>query len=109
MEMVKRQSVLIIEPNGEFREEIFNFLLSAGFEKVTATDSVAGALDKLRESAYDVILKAAGKPLASALQFSTALVKLSPGTKIIHMIESADQQLWDQIAARSNEIRFVIK
>lgn len=107
--MVKRQSILIIEPNSQFREEIFNFLLSAGFEEVTETDSLAAALDKLRESAYDVILKDAGKPLAGPLKFSSDLAELRPEIKIIHMINSEDQLLWDQIVAQSVEIRFVIK
>ncbi|HMB27468.1 MAG TPA: hypothetical protein VKS99_05150, partial [Blastocatellia bacterium] len=65
MEIARRKSILIIEPNAQLREEIVNFLLSAGYEDVAATDSLFEALDKIRQSEYEVIVADAGKPPAT--------------------------------------------
>jgi len=109
MEIARRQSILIIEPNAQLREEIVNFLLSAGYEDVTATDSLASAIDKLRKSEYEVTVADAGRPLAAGLQFAADLASLKPGARIIFMIKAEDQQSWDQIAAQSVGVRFLIK
>src|SRR5262245_54055709 len=109
MEIAKRQSILIIEPNEQLREEIVNFLLSAGYEDVTATDSVPAALDKIRQSEYEIIVADAGRPLTTELQFAADLASLKPGSKIIFMINAEDQQSWDQIAVQSVGVRFLIK
>src|SRR5262245_53645295 len=109
MEIARNLSILIIEPNGQIREEIVNFLLSAGYEDVTATDSLSEALDKIRQSEYEVTVADAGKPLTTGLQFAADLASLKPGAKIIFMINAEDQQSWDQIAAQSVGVRFLIK
>ena len=109
METVNRQPILIIEPNEHLREEIVNFLLSAGYENTETTDSLAAALDKIRQSAYEVVVVDAGEPLTAGLQFATDLAQLSPETKIILLIEAEDQHSWDQIAAQLVRVRFLIK
>jgi len=109
METARRQSILIIEPNEQLREEIFNFLLSAGYEEVAAADSLTAAVDKINQSGYQKIVADAGKPLIAGLQFATDLASLSHSPRIIFMINAEDQQTWDQIAAQSDEIRFLIK
>jgi CheY-like chemotaxis protein len=109
MEIARRQSILIIEPNAQFREEIVNFLLSAGYEDVAATDSLPAALDKLRQSEYEITVADAGRPLTAGLQFAAELAGMKPGAKIIFMINAEDQQSWDQVAAQSVGARFLIK
>jgi DNA-binding response OmpR family regulator len=109
MEAASRQPILIVVPNAQFREEVFNFLLSAGYENVTATDSLPAALDKIRQSEYEVTVADAGGPLTAGLQFAADLAGLKPGAKIIFMISAEDQQSWDQIAAQSVGVRFLIK
>ena len=109
MNAANRQSILIIEPNEQFREEIFNFLLSAGYEEVAAADSLAIANDKTSQSAYDIVIADAGKPLTAGQQFAADLAGISPDSRIIFMINAEDQQAWDQIAAQSGNIRFLIK
>jgi len=108
MNAANRQSILIIEPNEQFREEIFNFLLSAGYEEVAAADSLAIANDKTSQSAYDIVVADAGKPTAG-MRFAADLAGISPGARIIFMIDAEDQQAWDQIAAQSDKVRFLIK
>ncbi len=39
MKTTYHQSILIVEPNAQFREELCNFLLSAGYENVEGTDA----------------------------------------------------------------------
>jgi DNA-binding response OmpR family regulator len=109
MNAANRQSILIIEPNEQLREEIFNFLLSAGYEEVAAADSPNAALDKIRQSAYDIVVADASKPLTAGLQLARDLAGTSPSARIIFMINAEDQQSWDQIAAQSGNIRFLIK
>jgi DNA-binding NtrC family response regulator len=109
MKPAKQQSILVIEPNAQFREELYNFLLSAGYENVAAIGALAQALDKIRQSAYDVIVADAGPPEAGGLQLATDLAKLSPNSKIIVMIEDEEQRAWNQVAAEAVEIQFLIK
>jgi DNA-binding NarL/FixJ family response regulator len=109
MEIARRQSILIIEPNEQLREEIVNFLLSAGYEDVAAADCLPAALDNIRQSEYEVTVADAGRPLTAGLQFAAHLASLKPGARIIFMINAEDQQSWDQIAAQSAGIRFLIK
>ena len=109
MEIARRQSVLIIEPNAQLREEIVTFLLSAGYEDVAAAESLPAALDKIRRSEYEVTVADAGMPLTTGLQFAADLADFKPGAKIIFMINAEDQQSWDQIAAQSAGVRFLIK
>jgi CheY-like chemotaxis protein len=109
MDEVNRQPILIIEPNKQLREEIFNFLLSAGYEEVAATDSLPAALNNISQSKYQVTLADAGKALTTGLQFASDLARISPNTRIIFMIDADDQQSWDQIVAQSDKVRFLIK
>jgi Nif-specific regulatory protein len=44
MKTAKSHIILIIEPDAQFREELYNFLLAAGYEQVTATDSLTTVL-----------------------------------------------------------------
>jgi DNA-binding NtrC family response regulator len=109
MEIARRQSILIIEPNAQLREEIVNFLLSAGYEDVAAADSLSAALNKIRQSEYEVTVADAGRPLTTGLRFAADLASMKPGARIIFMINAEDQQSWDQIAAQSAAVRFLIK
>lgn len=109
MNAANRQSILIVEPNEQLREQIVNFLLSAGYENVEETDSLDAALDKIRQSDCDVTVADAGSPLTAGLSFAADLAGISPDTRIILMINAEDQQSWDQIAAQSVGIRFLIK
>jgi|SRR5262245_19261013 len=109
MEAASRQSILIIEPNEQLRKEIFNFLLSAGFENTEETDSLAAALDKIRRSPYKIIVADAGALLPVGPGFATDLARLSLGGRLILMINAEDRRSWDQIAARSVDVRFLIK
>jgi len=104
-----RQRILITEPNAQLREEVVNFLLSAGYEDVTATDSLPAALDKIRQSEYEVTVADAGSPLTAGLQFATVLANLKLGARVIFMINAEDQESWDQIATQSAGVRFLIK
>src|SRR5262249_43274625 len=109
METARSQSILIIEPNEQLRELIVNFLLSAGYEDVTATDSLPAALDKIRQSEYEVTVADAGSPLTAGLQFATVLANLKLGARVIFMINAEDQESWDQITTQSAGVRFLIK
>jgi DNA-binding NtrC family response regulator len=109
METAKQQFILVIEPNAQFREELYNFLLSAGYENVAMTGSLAQALDKIGQQAYEVVVMDAGSPGAGGLQLAMDLAKLSPQSKIIIMIKDEEQQAWNQAAAEMAGIQFLLK
>jgi len=109
MKTAKSHPILIIEPDVQFREELYNFLLSDGYEHVTATDMLTNVLEQICHVAYDVILLDAGVPWGSALQVADSLATLSPTTKIILMINAADQDAWQQCAAQVIGVHFLLK
>jgi DNA-binding response OmpR family regulator len=109
MKTAKRQSILIVEPNVQFREELYNFLLSDGYEDVTATDSLAAVLEPIQHAAYAIILADAGAPWGSGLQVAKNIATFSLTTTIILMINGEDQQAWNQLAMQTTGVHFLIK
>ena len=109
MKTAKSHTILIIEPDTQFREELYNFLLAAGYEQVTATDSLTTVLESIRYTAYDVILAAAAAPGAGGLQVAQDIAALSPTTKTILMINAEDQDAWQQRAAQVISVHFLLK
>ena len=109
MKTAKSHPILIIEPDAQFREELYNFLLAAGYEQVTATDSVTTVLESIRQAAYDVILAAAGAPGDGGLQVAQDIAALSPTTKTILMINAEDQDSWQQRAVHIVSVHFLLK
>jgi DNA-binding NtrC family response regulator len=109
MKTAKSHTILIIEPDAQFREELYNFLLAAGYEQVTATDSLTTVLESIRHAAYDVILAAAGAPGAGGLQVAQDIATMSPTAKIIVMINAADQDAWQQRAVQVIGVHFLLK
>src|SRR5262245_6282538 len=101
-------SILIIEPDAQFREELYNFLLAAGYEQATATDSVTTVLESIRRAAYDVILAAAGAPGAGGIRVAQDIAVLSPTTKTILMINAKDHDAWQQCAAQVIGVHFLL-
>jgi DNA-binding NtrC family response regulator len=109
MKTAKSYTILIIEPDAQFREELYNFLLAAGYEQVTATDSVASVLEPIRHAAYDVIFAATGAPGTGGLQVAQDIAALSPTTKTILMINAEDLDAWQQRAAHIVSVHFLLK
>ena len=109
MKTAKSHPILIIEPNAPFREELYNFLLAAGYEQVTATDSLTSVLEPIRHAAYDVIFAAAAAPGADGLQAAQDIAALSPTTKTILMINAQDQETWQQLAVHIVGVHFLLK
>jgi DNA-binding response OmpR family regulator len=56
----KDQLILIVDLDAHFREGLYNFLLSAGYERVDSAENYRNALEKTRETEYDVVLLDAG-------------------------------------------------
>jgi CheY-like chemotaxis protein len=109
MKTAKSHTILIIEPDAQFREELYNFLLAAGYEQVTATDSLPRVLESIRHAAYDIILAAAAAPGAGGLQVAQDIAAMSPTTKCILMINAADQDAWQQRAVQVIGVHFLLK
>jgi DNA-binding NarL/FixJ family response regulator len=109
MKAAKSHTILIIEPDAQFREELCNFLLAAGYEQVTATDSMTRVLEPIRHAAYDVIFVAAGALGAGDLQVAQDITAWSPTTKTVLMINAEEQDAWQQRAAHIVGVHFLLK
>jgi DNA-binding NarL/FixJ family response regulator len=109
MKTATHQAILIVEPNVQFRAELYNFLLAAGYETVTATDNLVSVLDKIRASTYDIILADAGSPWGNKRQLAKDLAILNPNSRIILMIAAEDQEAWNEVAIQVDEAPFLIK
>jgi DNA-binding NtrC family response regulator len=109
MKAAKSHTILIIEPDAQFREELYNFLLAAGYEQVTATNSLTSVLEPIRHAAYDVIFAATGAPGTGGLQVAQNIAALSPTTKTILMINAEDLDTWQQLAAHIVGVHFLLK
>src|SRR5262249_13198906 len=109
MKTAKSRTILIIDPDAQFREELYNFLLAAGYEQVTATDSLTTVLESIRHAAYDVIFAGAAAPGAGGLQVAQDIAALSPTAKTILMINAADQDAWQQRAVQVIGAHFLLK
>ena len=101
-------AILIVDQDAQFREGLYNFLLSAGYEEVDAAKNFDKALEKIKESAYDVVVSDAGSRFMEGLRFAERVVKANPEMKLILMIRVEDQQEWEEKAA-STEFLFLIK
>jgi DNA-binding NtrC family response regulator len=109
MKTAKQRSVLIVEPDVQLREELYNFLLADGYKQVTATESLAAVLESIRHAAYDIILAAAAAPEAGGLQVAQDIAALSPTTTTILMINAEDPDAWQPFARQGTGVHFLIK
>ena len=102
------QRILIVDSDDQFREGLYNFLLAAGYEDVDATETYPKALEKIRKSAYDVVVSEAGSRTKGGLTFAERIAKANPGVKIILMIKVEDQTNWTEKAG-STGFQFLLK
>lgn len=104
----KDKRILIVDSDDQFREGLYNFLLAAGYEDVDASKSFPIALEKIRKSAYDVVVTEAGSRFLDGLAFAESLTKANPELKLILMLKIEDQQNWKEKVG-STRIQFLLK
>jgi len=104
----KDQLILIVDLDAHFREVLYNFLLSAGYERVDSAESYHNALEKTRETEYDVVLLDAGSSLKASIEAADGITASSPKAKVILMVGCQDQKL-DHEARSDAEYQYLIK
>ncbi|MBI1925774.1 response regulator [Candidatus Poribacteria bacterium] len=109
MKTVKNQLILIVEPDAHFRETLYNFLLSAGYEKVDSAENFNKALEKMRGSVYNAVVLDAGSPPMEGVKFAKRIAALNPKMRVILMLRAEDQQKWNASARKGGEFQFLIK
>jgi DNA-binding NtrC family response regulator len=109
MKANKNRCILIVDPDAHFREGLYNFLLSAGYEKVASAENLRAVLEKIKDSAYDTVVLDAGPPLVDDLTVVRGIVELNPSMKIILMIRDEDQHGWNEKGGKAREFQFLIK
>lgn len=101
--------ILIVEPDSSFREELYNFLLSAGYENVDSVASFEQSFKRIMESRYDVVISDASACSTDGLRFARAVTKIRPGSEVILMISPETQKEWNGHARNTGEFQCVIK
>lgn len=105
----KDQRILIVDLDAHFREGLYNFLLSAGYERVDSVENHQMAIEKTRETEYDVMLLDAGSPLKAGQEVADAIAASSPKAKVILMVGSQEQKELNHEARSSAEYQYLIK
>ena len=90
MKKAKDQLILIVDRDAHFREGLYNFLLSAGYERVDSAENYHNALEKIRETEYDVVLLD-GSPLRAGQEVADNIAVLTPKTRVILMVGAEEQ------------------
>ncbi|HJQ68511.1 MAG TPA: response regulator [Blastocatellia bacterium] len=101
--------ILIVEPDTNFREELYNFLLSAGYENVDSVESFEQSLKRIEESCYDVVISDASVGPTDVLSFARAVTRIRPGSEVILMITPESQKEWNGQARNTGEFQCVVK
>jgi len=105
----KDQLILIVDLDAHFREGLYNFLLSAGYERVDSAENYHNALEKTRETEYDVVLLDAGSSLRAGRDAADGIAGSSPKAKVILMVGSQEQKQLNHQARSSSEYQYLIK
>lgn len=108
MQKFERESILIVDSDAQFREGLYNFLLAAGYKEVDAAKTFDTALEKIKESGYDVVVSDAGSRFREGMSFAELVLKQNPEMKLILMIKLEDQQEWEEKAGATG-FRILIK
>jgi DNA-binding NtrC family response regulator len=109
MTTARNLRILIVDPDAHFREELYNFLLSAGYEIVDSAGNYEKALERIEEKVYDVTVLDAGCPLKTAIEVAHSIVSLRPETRVILMVDAEVAAGQNQKAATTGEHQFLIK
>jgi DNA-binding NtrC family response regulator len=88
---VKKLPILIIDQDAHFREELYNFLLSEGYENVVSVRDLTEALEKIGESEYDVVVLDASSHLEAGVRSAASITGLSPKARVILMVSPDDR------------------
>jgi DNA-binding NtrC family response regulator len=91
MKTSNSEPILIVDPDTHFRSELYNFLLSAGYENVDSARSFTEALEKVEESEYYVVVLDAASHFESGVRSADSITGLSPKTKVILMVDPDDR------------------
>jgi DNA-binding NtrC family response regulator len=86
MTIAKKRRLLIVDQDAHFREELNNFLLSAGYECVDSAKNFIEALEKVEKSEYYVVVLDAVSHFAAGLRSADSIMSLKPKTKVILMV-----------------------
>ena len=109
MKDAKNQHILIVESDASFREGLYNFLLSAGYEEVDSAENYQDALEKIKETEYDVVLLESGSPLDAGRKVADVITASSPKAKVILMVGFVEQQQQKDEAENKTEYQYLIK
>lgn len=99
--------ILIIDPDVHFREELFNFLLSAGYKYVDTADDFTQALAKIAQEEPDVILIDINQGICN--ETINTIVKINSSIRVITMICAEEQEQWSQQSDTLNDFELIIK
>ncbi len=101
--------ILIVDPDMDFRAELYNFLLSAGYEYVEAAESLHQTLSKISQVAFDFVVLDAGATVQQGLERATRIADLNASAKVILMIRDEDYHAWHTACVQSGAFPVMLK
>lgn len=96
----KDVSILLVDPNNDSREDIYNFLLTSGFDKVQQVDNITEAFYKATTNFFDIILVDLFMPEKSGLHLARQIQKQTKRTKIILLVDGKYQPILNGAGAK---------
>jgi two-component SAPR family response regulator len=105
----KKHKIIILDPDANFREKMYNFLLISGYEHIHQVEYFDEALAKKVMSGHDVIILDATLSFDKALDYSKRIFELNPKIKVILMIGGEEKKQWDKSGERVEGMQFLIK
>lgn len=83
-------AILVCDNDPDFREELRNFLLTAGCPQVEVVSTAREALARLRRESYRCVLVGISRSHSVARRLATVVQRRQPGTKVILIVGASD-------------------
>jgi DNA-binding NtrC family response regulator len=102
-----RNPILVVDPDALFREELYNFLLAAGYRNVDSAEDVTGALERMQESEYSMVFLAADPYMPVALRCAERITRINPKTSVILLVGPEDRA--EATSHLAERVQFLVK
>lgn len=105
----KDKHILIVDRDTSFADELTNFLLAAGYRNIESLDNYKGALVRVKQNSFDVVLMDIFNPEMKGLEYAEKIRFLKPKIKIFLLIEPEHHALINNELLREFKFKCVFK
>ena len=104
-----RRRILLVGPDVDFRQEVFNFLLSEGCDVAISSGEAHDVLEKIRSRHSDVVILDADSIGPDAERLAREAAALFPRLRVIVAITAEPRDASREPRQSSASIQFLIK